>query len=118
MSPFNDFSNPYLSNEVHLAGFYWLSFKNSKNVLQGLVNTSEKFMDIPGRVAGNVATDPIIMDTIAYSKAIWDDGSKATQADSRTSECTGGKDVVVYSCISRVLVQTWYRHSFGICKVA
>lgn len=115
--PFDDFPNPILVH-VHLAGFNLLSFKNSENVLKRFVNTSKKFMDISGRVAGNVATDPIIMHTVAHSKTIWDHRGKATQTDSRTSKCAGGQDVVVNGCISWVLVQTWHRHSFRICQVA
>lgn len=110
--------NHFCYCEVHSARFNWLSFKNSKNVLQRLVNTSEKFMDVPGRVAGNIATDPTVMDTITHSKTIWDYRGKATQTDSRASECASGQDVVVYGCISWVLVQTLHRHSFRICQVA
>lgn len=69
ISPCHDSSKPIIIL-VHLAGFYWLSFKNRKYVLQRLVNTSEKFMYVPRGVAGNIATDPVVMDAIAHSKAI------------------------------------------------
>lgn len=116
MSHFHDSSKPIIIL-VYLAGLYWLSFKNRKYVLQRLLNTSEKFMYVPGGVAGNVATDPVVMDAIAHSKAIWDHRGKATQTDSRASECAGGQDVVVYGYISWILVQTRHRHSFRIYQV-
>ena len=40
-------------------------------------------MDITGWVTGNVAADPVVVDTVAYAKAVWDDGGEAWAASPR-----------------------------------
>lgn len=55
-----------------------LSIKDCKNVFQGLVNTLKELVNISGRVAGHVAPDPFIMNSIAHSKTIRHHRSKST----------------------------------------
>ena len=61
-------------------------------------------MDVAGWVAGDVAADPVVVDTIAYAEAVWDDRREAAQADGRAGEGAGGQDVVVDGRVRRVLV--------------
>jgi len=94
------------------------SIKDCKNVFQGLVNALKELMNISGRVAGHIAPDPFIMDTIAHSKTIRHHRSKPAQTDRWAGESTGGQDVVVYGGICRILVQTGQCHSFQISQIA
>lgn len=62
-------------------------------------------MDVASRVAGNIAADPVVMDTVANTKPIRHHWGKATKVHSWTGEGAGGEDVVVDGNISWVCVQ-------------
>lgn len=100
------------SNTLSALSINGFSIKYCKNVFQGLVNTLKELMNISGRVAGHIATDPFIVDTIAHSETIRHHWSKSTQTDCGAGESTGGENVVVYGSICWILVETVQGHSF------
>lgn len=69
-------------------------------------------MNISGRVAGHIAPNPFIMDTIAHSETIRHHRSKSAQTDRRAGKSTGGENVVVYGGICWIMVETVQGHSF------
>lgn len=62
-------------------------------------------MGVTTRVAGYVAANPVVMDTISNTKAIRHDRGKTTKVHSWTGEGTCRQDVVVDGCIGWVSVQ-------------
>lgn len=62
-------------------------------------------MNIASRVAGDVAADPVVVDTIADAKPIGHHWGEASEAHGWTAEGAGGEDVVVDGGVSRVCVQ-------------
>ncbi len=75
-------------------------------------------MNISGRVAGHIAPNPFIMNTIAHSETIRHHRSKSAQTDRRAGKSTGGENVVVYGGICWILVEIVQGHSFWISQVA
>lgn len=55
-------------------------------------------------VAGHIAPYPVVMDTIANTKAISHHRGEATEAHSWTGEGAGGEDVVIDGCVGWVHV--------------
>lgn len=66
-------------------------------------------MDVASRVAGHIAADPVVMDTVADAKAIRHHRGEAAQTHSWAGEGAGGEDVVVDGSVSRVRVQAVQR---------
>ncbi|MEQ2198821.1 hypothetical protein XENOCAPTIV_018960, partial [Xenoophorus captivus] len=62
-------------------------------------------MDVASRIAGHVAADPVVVDTVTNAEPIRHHRSEAPEADGGASECAGGEDVVVYSSVGWVCVQ-------------
>lgn len=83
----------------------WLSLEDSKDVLQGFVDTLEEFMDVASWVGGHAAADPVVMDTIADTKAVRHHWGKAAKVNSGTGEGASGEDVVVDGSVRRVCVE-------------
>lgn len=61
-------------------------------------------MSIPTWVAGYIASNPVVMDTVSNPKPIRHHRGKSTKADSWAGEGTGGQDVVVDGCVGWVCV--------------
>lgn len=62
-------------------------------------------MNIPSRVGGNVAADPVVMDAISNTKPVRHHRRKAAKVYSWTGEGAGGENVVVDGTVCRVCVQ-------------
>ncbi len=62
-------------------------------------------MDVASWVAGHIAADPVVVDTVADTKPIGHHWSKATEVHSWTGEGAGRQDVVVDGSVSWVCVQ-------------
>ncbi len=62
-------------------------------------------MDVARWIAGHIAANPVVMDTVADTIPIRHHWGKATEAHGWTSERAGREDVVVDGSISWVCVQ-------------
>lgn len=82
-----------------------LSFQDRINIIQRLVDTLQEFMGVATWVAGYVASDPVVMDTVSNTKAVRYYGGKAPKVHSWTGKGTSRKDVVVNGCVGRVCVE-------------
>lgn len=74
-------------------------------------------MGVTTRVAGYVAANPVVMDTISNTKAIRHYGGKTTKVHSWTGEGTCRKDVVVDGCIGWVCVEVGQGPALGASQV-
>lgn len=102
-------ASPILTDKSALQG--------AEDVLQGLVDTLQELVHITRRVAGDVATNPLIMDSVADTKPIRHYGGEATQAHGGTGEGAGGQDVVVDGGIGWVQEQGGQGHPFSAGQV-
>lgn len=64
-----------------------------------------EFMTVASRVAGQDATDPLVVDAVSHAKPVGHHWGKAAEAHGWTGEGAGGEDVVVDGSISWVRVQ-------------
>jgi len=73
------------------------------------VDTLQEFMDIANRVAGHIAADPVVMDTVANAEAVRHHRGEATEIHSWTGEGARGQDVVVDGSVGWVCVEAVQR---------
>lgn len=69
------------------------------------MDTLEELMDVASWVGGHTAADPLVMDTIANTKAVRHHWGEAAKVNSRTGEGASGEDVVVDGSVCRVCIQ-------------
>lgn len=62
-------------------------------------------MGIAGRVAGHIAANPVVLDTVSNTKPIRYHWGKAPKVHGWATEGAGGEDVVVYTGIRWVFVK-------------
>lgn len=59
------------------------------------MDTLQEFVNIASWVAGHIAADPVVVNTVADTEAVGHHRGEATKVHSRTGEGAGGEDVVV-----------------------
>lgn len=85
--------------------FDGFAFQSIEHVFQALLDTVEKLPGIASRVGGDVATYPVIVNSIRNAKAIRDHRGEATKAYCWAVQRAGGQDVVVYLLVRRVQIE-------------